>query len=162
MILGPSRFDRFPFVNGDYNFISLIDWCQNWMRVLAWLKKQSGNVFIISVYFFFLYIFLFSFSCSVGLWKCRRLWSECDRFFFSVAYMLEIFKYVLKTWTHLWFKSTMTYSLVHSSFMLFRNCCKRSCLLRVREVWCMPHHVSCVNIVSSWLFTLSEESKGSK
>lgn len=50
-------------------------------------------------------------------------------------------------------------SLVHSSFMLFRNCYKRSCLLRVREVWCMPFQVSYVNAVSSWLFTLSEENK---
>ena len=40
------------------------------------------------------------------------------------------------------YRDLLVISLVHSSFMLFRNCHEGSCLLRVKEVWCMPLQVS--------------------
>lgn len=113
-------------------------------------NKQPKNV----SGFLFFHIFLFYFSCSLGLWKCRRLRSEYDRFF----PMVQI-RNAFRKCTHLRCKRTMT--SVFILLCILHLCFWESvteCLVLFRPRENLGHAVSshrCYTV--SWLLFLSEE-----
>lgn len=102
-------------------------------------------------------MFLFSFSCSLGLWKCRRFRSECDRFFsYDVGW-----KMCFKNCTHLWFESIwpVCYSTcAFFLFMLLKNYYKKCCSVTEREALYKPLQATCVTLLIADL-SLSKENK---